>query len=64
MSDIYVYSTGSCDGKVVPVLSMKVYGGHEVHLFLVITSAVDGIHWLALRSCRFIPGKGPPVPIK
>jgi hypothetical protein len=54
------------EGKVVPVLikhyAMKAYGGVDVQIHIVLTSALVGSEWSASRPYCFTPGEKAPVP--
>jgi hypothetical protein len=42
---------------------MKTYGGVDVYIHILLTSALDGGEWSASRPGRSTPGKEAPVPI-
>jgi hypothetical protein len=39
---------------------MKVYGGVDVQIYIVLTSALAGVEWSDLRPGHFIPGERAP----
>jgi hypothetical protein len=45
--------------KLVPVHIVKCYGGVEVSLHPLLTSALHGGEWTASHAGRFIPGQKP-----
>jgi hypothetical protein len=39
---------------------MKAFGGVDGYLHVLLTSALEGGEWSALRPCRFTPGESAP----